>query len=77
MISYELILIHGVVLYIGYLVTYLLNDWLEWGGVPVMVFTGIFVLGYLVIWGIIYSIIKKNTNKLNEALKQKQKQKQL
>ena len=68
------ILIHGVVLYIGYLVTYLLNDWLEWGGVPVMVFTGIFVLGYLVIWGIIYSIIKKNTNKLNEALKQKQKQ---
>ena len=68
------ILIHGIVLYIGYLVTYLLNDWLEWGGVPVMVFTGIFVLGYLVIWGIIYSIIKKNTNKLNEALKQKQKQ---
>ena len=64
--------IHGGVLYISYLVTYLLNDWLEWGAAPVLVFTGIFVLGYLVIWVIIYSIIKKNTNKINEALKKKQ-----
>lgn len=66
------ILIHGGVLYISYLGTYLLNDWLEWGAVPLLVFSGIFVLGYLVIWVIIYSIIKRNTKKLNEVLKQKQ-----
>ena len=66
------ILLHGSVLYISYLVTYLLNDWLEWGAVPLLVFSGIFVLGYLVIWAIIYSIIKRNTKKLNEGLKQKQ-----
>jgi len=66
------ILIHGGVLYISYLATYLLNDWLEWGAVPLLVFSGIFVLGYLVIWAIIYSIIKRNTKKLNEGLKQKQ-----
>ena len=53
------ILIHGCVLYISYLLTYLLNSWLEWGAVPVLAFTGIFVLGYLVIWAIIYSIIKR------------------
>ena len=44
------ILIHGSVLYISYLGTYLLNDWLEWGETPVLVFSGIFVVGYLAIW---------------------------
>ena len=38
------ILIHGCVLYISYLGTYLLNDWLEWGVMPILVFTGIFVI---------------------------------
>ena len=66
------ILIHGSVLYISYLGTYLLNDWLEWGLTPILVFSGIFVLGYLVIWAIIYSIIKKRTGELNEMLKKKQ-----
>lgn len=67
------ILIHGSVLYVSYLATYLLNDWLEWGVTPILVFTVIFVLGYLVIWVIIYSIIKRRTGKINEILKEKQK----
>ena len=67
------ILIHGGVLYIGYLGTYLLNNWLEWGAIPILVFSGIFVVGYMVIWVIIYSIIKKRTERLNMILKQKQK----
>jgi len=66
------ILIHGGVLYVSYFATYLVNGWLEWGITPILVFTGIFVLGYLVIWGIIYSIIRKKTDKLNEGLKKKQ-----
>ena len=41
------ILIHGGILYISYLVTYLLNDWLEWGTTPILVFSAIFVFGYL------------------------------
>ena len=67
------ILIQGVVLYISYLGTYLLNDWLEWGTIPILVFSGIFIVGYGVIWVIIYSIIKKRTERLNMILKQKQK----
>ena len=67
------ILIHGGVLYISYLVTYLLNGWLEWGITPFLVFTGIFVLGYLVIWAVIYSITRKRTARLNDMLKKKQK----
>ena len=62
------ILIHGCVLYISYLGTYLINGWLEWGIAPIFVFSGIFLFGYLTIWGIIYSIIKKRTEKLNEKL---------
>ena len=67
------ILIHGSVLYLSYLGTYLLNDWLEGGVKPILVFSGIFVICYLVIWAIIYSIIKRNTERLNAVLKEKQK----
>jgi hypothetical protein len=66
------ILIHGGVLYIGYLGTYLINDWLDFGALPIIVFTAIFVVGYIIIWAIIYSIIRRNTSKLNEILKKKQ-----
>lgn len=66
------ILIHGSVLYISYLGAYLLNGWLEWGATPVLVFSGIFLVFYLVIWVFIYSITKRNTEKVNEILKRKQ-----
>lgn len=65
------ILLHGLVLYVGYLATYLLNGWLTGSAIPILVFTAIFLVGYLVIWGIIYTVTKKNTAKLNAALKQK------
>ena len=64
--------IHGGILYVSYLITYLLNDWLKWGVLPVLVFSCIFVIGYLVIWVAIYVIIKRNTASLNEKLRQKQ-----
>ncbi len=66
------ILIHGGILYISYLVTYLLNDWLDFGALPIIVFSAVFVVGYIVIWAIIYSIIRRNTAKLNIMLKEKQ-----
>ena len=66
------ILIHGGILYISYLVTYLLNDWLDFGALPIIVFSAVFVVGYIVIWAIIYSIIKRNTDNLNKMLKQNQ-----
>lgn len=63
------VLIHGSVLYAGYLVTYLINDWLEWSLIPVLVFTGIFIVGYLVIWAIICAVIRKRTARLNKLLR--------
>ena len=67
------ILIHGCVLYVSYLGTYLLNGWLEMGTAPILVFTAVFVLGYLVIWAVIYSVIRRRTERINELLMQRRK----
>ena len=66
------ITIHGGVLYVSYLVTYLVNDWLEWGKIPILVFSAIFVGGYLVIWAVIYTVTKRNTDSVNALLKDRQ-----
>ena len=66
------IAIHGGVLYSGYLATYLLNGWLEWGTAPILVFTGIFLLGYLAIWAVIYAVTRRNTARVNALLRKKQ-----
>lgn len=65
------VLIHGSVLYISYLITYLFNGWLQWGITPVLVFSGIFVLVYLIIWVIIYSITRYRIRRLNEILEKR------
>jgi len=64
--------IHGAVLYISYLATFLINGWLQQGMAPILIFTVIFVIGYIVIWVIIYAATKKNTEKLNRMLREKQ-----
>ena len=66
------ILIHGSVLYVSYFVTYLINGWLEWGASQILIFSGNFLLYYVIIWAVIYSVTKKNTEKLNQILKNKQ-----
>ena len=71
------ILIHGGMLYVSYLLTYLINGWLEWGITPILVFSGIFGIGYLMIWVGIYLVIRKNTTKLNKQLKAKQDRHQI
>lgn len=62
------ILIHGVILYISYLVTYLVNSWIEFSILPIIVFSIIFVVGYIVIWITVYSIVKSSTASINEKL---------
>ena len=65
------ILIHGGVLYLSYLAVYLLNGWLEKGITPIVVFSVIFVVAYLVIWAIIYFVTKNKAAKVNEMLEKK------
>ena len=63
--------IHGFILYVSYLATYLINGWLDSGLLPMLVFTVIFVVGFILIWAIIYSVIKRNTEKINKILEKK------
>jgi hypothetical protein len=64
-----MILLHGGGLYIAYILTYLINGWLQNSLVPILMFTGIFVAGYAVIWLIIYCVERRKTAKLNKLLK--------
>lgn len=64
------ILIHGGILYISYITVYLMNGWLKWGVIPVLVFTGIFVVGYFVVLAVVIIITRKRTKRLNAILEQ-------
>ena len=63
-----MILLHGGALYIAYILTYLLNGWLLNQLTPILIFTGIFVAGYAIIWFIIFQIERLKTNKVNKML---------
>lgn len=64
--------IHGFVLYLDYLLIYLVNGWLKSQIIPVSIFTGVFVIGYAVIWLSIWLGIRNKTHSINAKLKQKQ-----
>lgn len=68
-----IILLHGGALYIAYILTYLFNGWLQNSLVPILVFTGIFVVSYALIWLIIYCVTKAKTEALNRKLKENPK----
>ena len=63
-----MILLHGGALYIAYIITYLLNGWLQGTFVPIFVFTCIFLVGYAFIWLIIYCVERAKAEKLNKLL---------
>ena len=64
-----MILLHSSALYIAYIFTYLINGWLQNSLIPILVFSGIFVIGYALIWLIIYLVEKAKAEKLNKLLK--------
>lgn len=64
------ILIHGAGLYAAYILTYLINGWLEQQLIPILVFSAIFIAGYAVIWLLIHIFTKAKTEQLNRKLTQ-------
>ena len=63
------ITLHGISLYIAYAVVYLVNGWLKDGLISFIIFTIIFVVGYVLVWIAIYFITKSNANRVNSVLK--------
>ena len=64
-----MILLHGGALYVAYILTYLINGWLLNQLIPILIFTGIFLAGYALVWLIIYCIEKAKAEKLNMYIK--------
>lgn len=63
------ILVHAGVLYLDYLFIYLVNGWLARNLTAFGIFTGIFAVGYAIVWICIYLITKKNTDQVNRKLR--------
>ena len=63
------ITLHGIALYVAYALVYITNNWLKDGLIPFLVFTVIFVVGYALVWLVIYLITKRGTDSLNKKIK--------
>ena len=59
-------LTHIFVLYLDYLLVYLLNGWLI--SKYVIIFTAAFVIGYMILWAVIYFTISGKVKKMNTAI---------
>lgn len=63
------ITIHGLLLYLCYIAVYIINGWIKEGIIPILVFTGIFIIGYTLTWIVIYLLTKRKADMVNKKLK--------
>ena len=59
---------HFTSLYFAYVLCYLVNSWLPFNWLDIIVFTLVFGVVYLMVWFIVYIIIKNTTNQMNKRL---------
>lgn len=60
------ILVHSGVLYLDYLMIYLVNRWIPRNPTAIAVFSGIFAMGFALVWMIVYLCIKAKTDQINK-----------
>ena len=65
------ILLHGIALYATYILIYLFNGWLQEQLIPILTFTVVFVVGYAIIWLIIFLSSHIRTRRINALLRSK------
>ena len=63
------LLCHFATLYVAYVGCYLLNTWIPFEPMVVLIFTAIFAVGYFAVWLIVYLSVKAAGKKLNGKLK--------
>ncbi len=62
------LLIHLSVLYCAYILCYLINTWIPFEPIAVLIFTGVFIVTYLVVWVTVYLIVRVTCKKLNQKM---------
>ena len=65
------LLCHFAALYVAYLGCYLVNVWIPFSLPVVLIFSGAFLVGYLLILGIVYLAIKSTERKMNGKIAKK------
>ena len=63
------LLCHMSVLYFSYLICYLINSWIPFSIIAILIITAIFVITYLLIWFIIFISVKVTSRKLSNSLR--------
>lgn len=62
------LLCHFSTLYLAYSLCYVVNSWIPFEPMVLVIFTAIFVVLYFVIWLTVYFIVKKTSKQFNEKL---------
>ena len=63
------ILFHFAALYVAYTVVYLINAWIPFDPIVLLIYTGAFVVTYAVIWIIVLVTTRGTKKSLNDSLK--------
>ena len=62
------LLCHFVTLYVAYSVCYIVNSWIPFEPIVLLIFSLIFVVVYFIIWITVYLSIKATSKKINSKL---------
>lgn len=60
---------HFLTLYFAYVITYAVNTWISFEPIAILIFTGVFAVGYALVWIIVVVSIKSTERILNKKLK--------
>ena len=59
---------HLLTLYVAYVTCYLVNTWIPFNALVILIFTGIFVVTYFVVWLTVFLCVKSAQKKMNAKL---------
>lgn len=59
---------HFFTLYLAYSLCYVLNTWIPFEPIILLIFSSIFIVTYFVIWAIVYGMVKQTSRALNQKL---------
>jgi len=62
------LLCHFGALYLAYSLCYLINSWIPFEPLVLVIFTVLFTAGYFLVWGIVYLCVRAASRKLNEKI---------
>ena len=62
------LLIHFLTIYLAYALCYILNTWIPFEPMVLLIFTAIFVFVYFIVWITVYIVVKVTSKKLNSKL---------